>query len=94
MAYKIAYENGGKVRYFTERCRKSTKGWIVASCAIIMTAVMLYAGAGKYLRSFFMPGVTDAAFASLTEDIRNGESISDAVTAFCAGVIENAKTAN
>lgn len=92
MGYKIAYEKGGKVKFYTENNRKLQKKAATFSCLLILVAVLIYAGAGKYLRSFFMPGVTDAAFTALADDIRSGEGISDAVTAFCMDIIENAKT--
>ncbi len=94
MGYKIAYENGGKAKLYSENSRKLPKWAVTLCCAIILIAVLIYAGAGKYLRNFFMPGVTDAAFAALANDIRSGESLSDAVTAFCSEVIENAKYAD
>ena len=92
MGYKIAYEKGSKVKFTTKNNRKLPKKTITLSCIIILAAVLIYAGAGKYLRDFFMPGVTDDAFAALVDDIRSGEGVSDAVTAFCMDVIENAKS--
>lgn len=45
----------------------------------------------KVLRQFLIPGeptVTEEAFRDMLEDIQQGESIGDAVTAFCTQIVE------
>ena len=90
MGYKIAYKGGKSVKFNTKSSRILPKKAITFSCLIILTAVLIYAGAGKYLRNFFMPGLSDAALSSLAEDLKSGVSLKDAVSAFCSGVIEDA----
>ncbi len=91
MGYKITYDNAGNARFYSNNSRKLPKWAITLCCAIMLTAVLIYAGGGKFLRNFFMPGVSDAALSALAEDLRSGESLLDAVSAFCSEVVNNAK---
>ncbi|MBQ7340855.1 MAG: hypothetical protein IJW41_01635 [Oscillospiraceae bacterium] len=53
-------------------------------------AIGLLAGGWKWL----LPGdpdKTQAALATLTEDIRAGESLGQAITAFCQEIVDNAQ---
>ena len=85
MGYRIAYSTETSHK-FPERIRKKRPLlWAVAAALLIG----LLAGGWKLL----LPGdpeVTRAALAGLAEDIREGQSLGQAVTAFCQEIVDNA----
>ncbi len=94
LAYKIRYDD----TLVKEVIKKSKKGkinlirkpliWLFAT---ILAFVMLYNQ--ETLRSYILPGnpdVTEAALQSFVNDIREGESLSGAITAFCQEIISHA----
>lgn len=91
MGYRIMYDKYGKARHYKTRKSRLSKSLTAAICLVLSVAILSLTGLGKWIRSFIMPGVSDAAFTVLVEDLRSGESITDAVSAFCAGVVDNAQ---
>ena len=84
MSYRIVYGRDKK------RYRVPQKPWkkpviclFVAMCAIVLCHISGLAGA---LWRFLLPGdpaVTEAALLNMVENISDGASLSDSVTAFC-----------
>ena len=61
---------------------------------IVLVGTLRFTGIGTMLWQKLIPGdpeVTTAAFQNMTEYLRNGRSISDAVVVFCETVIEGAQ---
>ena len=86
MGYRIAYSEETSHK-FPEKIRKKKPLLWVATGALL---IGLLAGGWKLL----LPGnpeVTRTALANLAEDIRGGESLGQAVTAFCQEIIDNAR---
>jgi hypothetical protein len=94
MSYRIEYGSGGELR---KPCKK--KG-LWARVAVVICVLSLVAGAMtikntglSWVKTVLLPGdpaVTAAALENMAESIREGESLVDAVTAFCREIIENA----
>lgn len=64
---------------------------LIPVCIIFLIALMWIKK--DTLRDFLIPGdeaVTEAAVADFVKDLRTGENFSDAITAFCQEIIENA----
>ena len=60
---------------------------------LFLAAGILLSGFGGRIGDLFIPGdpeVTKAAFSQFTEDLRGGERLPDAITAFCLEILESA----
>lgn len=60
---------------------------------LLLTKLFWPAGSDK-LREFLLPGdpdVTAGAITALVEDLREGQPVSDSVTAFCAEILAHAE---
>lgn len=88
MGYRIVYGQGA----FPEKNRR--KSWLrlmtagFALAFVILTRCCWPRGT-EILREVLLPR-ENAAFQRLTEDIRAGEPMGDAVTAFCRQIVEEA----
>jgi hypothetical protein len=93
MAYQIQY---GKST-IKERIAKirSLKNLEIYKWAIIGTAMMTIFLLGHFgALDFLIPGdreVTKEAFNTMVEDVREGESVSEAITAFCEEIFAGAE---
>ena len=64
--------------------------WITA--AVILLALSLLSKAGFF--DFLIPGdkaVTKQAFATMVQEVEEGEGVKSAITAFCQGVLDGAQ---
>lgn len=77
MGYRIIY---GRKKY---SLTKRSKTMIIS---LIICTLLLGIG---YL---FRPEIPETALENMAQSVRSGESIKDAVTAFCREIIENGKT--
>lgn len=90
MSYRIVY--GPEIKRKTP-VEKRWKIWLASG---IGAALILLGISGKWnvLQKFFLPGdadVTGAALQGMVDDLKNGDSFSEAVTAFCKVIVENAE---
>lgn len=93
MGYRIEYGQAPrKRRPFFEKYRVPVLTAVFL--LLFALAVKLYWPAGAdVLRSVFLPGdpsATQEAFAALVEDLRAGQTFSDAAAAFCREIIADA----
>ncbi len=92
MSYSVEYSPEKKRIYPTSLSRKPK--WILVILAVMIALFALQkTDKDQILKSWLLPGnpdVTAAAFTSMVDDIREGESVRDAVTAFCLEIINNA----
>ena len=64
--------------------------WIVVWCVLLSLALLGKCGC----LDFLIPGdkeITKHAYATMIEDVREGKEIRNAVTAFCAEILNGAK---
>lgn len=94
MGYRIQYgQTIIKVPLCETSCkRKATipMKWIAAGC--ILLALMLLGRAGCL--DFLIPGdteITKHAFSSMVEEVREGEDVKTAITAFCVEILNGAE---
>lgn len=95
MGYRIQYNPEQNKKYPIRLASAVRQRWLVGT-AIIAVLLLGLAGLndGKALKAWLLPGdpqVTEAALATMVEDIRAGEALGDAVTAFCLEIMENAQ---
>lgn len=94
MGYSIQYGTSGKLEESWHANKKKIKRKIAAAvlvCAAVLA--LLFSGSVEAVRDFLVPGnpeITKAAFAQFTENIRQGNNVSDAIYTFCREIIENA----
>lgn len=93
MAYQIRYE---KIGTKPEKSPKKWTGLIAAICvlALVTGAVTVKTVGLKWIQEVLLPGdpeVTAAALEGLVEDLKDGESLGRAVTAFCEEIMKNAE---
>lgn len=95
MSYRIVYGPMPKVDQIRKgsslRLRLLTAGFILLFVLAIKT---LYPEGVQVLQKILSPGetgVTEAAFSEMISNLRNGETMADAVMAFCRQVIDGSK---
>lgn len=93
MAYQIKYKTVGSKKYakYKPSIQKPGKRfWILLTA----TVLLLVALAGEPIKRFLLPGdpeITEKALSNMVEDLRAGEPIKDAITAFCQDILRNAQ---
>ena len=91
MGYRITYgQTVMKTDLLTERKKSTVKKWI---CSALLCGVLVFALSSGTIRRYLLPGdpvVTERALRELASDIYSGEKVSDAVTAFCREILDNA----
>ena len=93
MAYTIQYGLPARTEAVWAAGNRKRKRWIFTVLCIIGVLSGILFGP-EDLQNYLIPGdpnVTRLAFAQLTEDIRQGDKIGEALTAFCREIIENAE---
>ena len=95
MGYSIQYDRGKSWKY-PMRPSKNVKTHRIIPIVLVLVflAGFISMGGLDVLKDWILPGdadVTEAALSGLINDIRAGESVKDAVTVFCLGILENAQ---
>lgn len=94
MSYRIAYSPEKNSKYPLRKERKFGYTWIVTIAAVALALLgIIGVHRENALKSLLLPGnpvVTEAALKTMVTDIRGGEPVADAFTAFCREIIENA----
>ena len=88
MSYQINYDPSRRRKFYTTKHKKKP-GWILIVAVVALSVTIFH----KDLKHVLIPGdkqVTSAAFSDLTENLRAGESLKDAVTTFCREIIDGA----
>ena len=94
MAYSIQYDPEYNSRF---PIKPFNKVWTKLASYLLIVSVLilcLFGYARETVKSWLLPGdptVTEDALISMVEDIRAGEPIGDAITAFCLEILENAQ---
>lgn len=95
MGYTIQYGPSGKAETaWRGRRKKKTRIRISLVLLAAVCAFGVLAGGVEKVWEFLIPGdpeITKAAFMQFTEDIRQGGSVGEAITAFCREIIDNAE---
>ena len=92
MAYRIDYNIIGK---FPMNKKKNWTGVIagILVVALIIGAITVKMAGLPWVREVLIPGdpvITAAALDGMVEDLRNGDSIIEAITAFCREIMKHA----
>ena len=88
MGYRIEYD-GRAGKYEVKREGKGLPKVLLCG-VILIAALILWPQGAQKLRSFLIPGedaVTVQAFHNMTDDLRSGATVGEAVEAFCRYVI-------
>ena len=91
MAYKIQYTPEEAYRYAQVKDRKPIrlKRWLLVAAILLGIAWVRYNG----IPDFLIPGdkeVTVSATKNMVDNLQNGISFNDAVTAFCREILHGA----
>lgn len=94
MSYRITYTSFGEEKKMPESKRK----WTGVAAAVLVMVLVIGAIAVKntglrWVQTFLLPGdpaVTAAALEDMVEDLKNGDSLGEAVTAFCREIVAHA----
>jgi len=91
MGYRITYgQTLRKTNLPTNQKKTTMKKWIYFALVCVLLVFALSFGT---VRRYLLPGdpvVTERALRELVSDLRTGEKVSDAVTAFCREILDNA----
>ena len=94
MDYQVEYDSVGKEeKQKPDRHRVSGVIAVVMVCVLVLGAVTIKTVGLPWVESVLIPGdpeITASAWQQMIEDLRKGGSMTDAVTAFCREIIENA----
>ncbi len=89
MSYRIEYDNGAG-KYEIRREQRVLPMILWVSMAGFLLTMCFWPEAAAQVRSFLIPGedaVTIQAFSAMTDDLRSGAELRDAVEGFCRLVI-------
>ena len=94
MAYRIDYSSAGNQRKpMHPRLSAPVIKTTLFVVAVIAGAVAIKTIGLTWVRDILLPGdpeVTAAALQNMTDGLRSGDSLLDAVTAFCREIVANA----
>ncbi len=94
LGYRIQYGPmaKGEVQWNRKRIGrlKAKTMWLLAVLSILLLAVAQRHGILEKLLIPGNPEVTKAAYIQFKQDVKEGEPVGEAITAFCRTVIENA----
>ena len=93
MGYRIEY--GSPKRHSDKNVRSGRVIWLTGAFLLIFTCLTMqfWPQGRELLEETLLPGdptVTKQAFSELTQQLRQGEAVGDAVAAFCREVIDGA----
>lgn len=91
MSYKIQYKTVGRKRYakYKPTFRLTRRRAVLL---VLATALLFFSFHFSRVRYLFLPGdpvVTEQAIGNMVDALQSGESVGDAVTAFCQEIIKN-----
>lgn len=93
MGYRIDYGQPSDKRYPAFRRPNHLASMICGALVLFLLLTNAFWPSGReLLRDLFIPGdpeVTSEAFSALIEDVRAGEDVSEAVTAFCREILSD-----
>ena len=91
MSYKIAYASFGEEKKMPKKSEwKNGIGAIMLVMMLVVGAVTLKSKALPWVQTYLLPGdpaVTAAALDNMVTDLRQGDSLYDAVMAFCREIV-------
>lgn len=94
MAYTVYYTETGEIERNNIALKKSNHKILVSLCLVLLfvfgTVKLL---SSERIQQFLIPGdpqITKAAFAEMTQSVREGQSVEDAVVAFCRQILTEA----
>ena len=91
MGYRVIY---GEDPFVKPKIRKGRLAAMTAACLLAFSAGVrcIWPQGAESLKQMVLPKetATTAAFVQMTADLWEGESVKDAVTAFCRSVVEGA----
>lgn len=88
MGYRIEYD--GRAGKYEVKPEGKRLPMILLCAGVLVAALCLWPQGAQKLRSFLIPGedtVTVQAFQNMTDDLRSGATVGEAVEAFCRYVI-------
>ena len=94
MAYTVSYTQTGEMERKTAAFPKFNHKILLSLCLVLLLifgAVKLLSN--DFVQNFLIPGdprITKAAFSEMTQNIREGQPVEDAVVAFCKQIIAEA----
>lgn len=93
MGYYICYDikGAGRTKRYFKHIKK--KHIVYSLCFCAFWGLMMISDIRQWLWDILCPGdpsVTEAALTQMVTDIKNGNSVSDAITAFCTDIISHA----
>lgn len=93
MGYRILYHS--ETMQVVKEKRKNTANRLITALLffLLILGCLKFVGWDK-LMHYLLPGdpeVTETALSGMVESIRTGESVKDAITAFCLEILDHAK---
>ena len=95
MGYKIEYDPEIGYKYPVKKERRFLTLRRCMAIALFSLSICICVHYKNTLADWLLPGdpqKTQTAFEELSKDIRGGESLADAVQAFCKQIMDDAKT--
>lgn len=90
MGYKIDYSTGDGAKMPVKPKKRRLRRWLGICCILMILGALVFPKGRRVIRDVILPGdeeVTAEALQCLISDLRAGDEVSEAVTAFCHHVI-------
>ena len=96
MGYEISYPSFGEEKKYKGKRKWKPSAWfsIALVVALVFGALSIKGRMLPWVRQYLLPGdpeVTAVALDGLWEDLRAGDSLPEALAAFCREIVENAE---
>lgn len=92
MPYSVIYTSKGIAKYKSRSRKTMIKRLLVIASVGFICILLCFATARNWLLHIFFPGdhgVTKEAATQMITDIKEGQSVGDAVTAFCQEILKH-----
>lgn len=92
MSYRVEYNISGNTKVVNTDRERRYKWMGRIACVFVICAVLIHGIVSKWIWDVLFPGyneTTVSAADNMIAQIRDGEPIGDAVTAFCKEIIAN-----
>ncbi len=94
MGYRIMYSPEDNAKYPIPIKEAGVRKWLLGGItALVLLIALSFSEVRRTALQWLLPGdpeTTSAAFGSMVEDFRAGNTFTEAVTTFCREILENA----
>ncbi len=95
MGYSIHYDTCGVVKGNAKKASRRKKRLLPRLLAVCIVVLTIFTDLRQLVWDMFFPGAgesTQTAFIQMVADLREGDSVKEAFSAFCVEILEHGKS--